>query len=178
LYPLVSKSSIKTTKKLAKTVRKRFRSKRLLKLVAGKKLRNSVADSLKAAGKKRGVVGIVAAGLGSAGLALDADDWITELRNDAQNLVPLIRDWSGEKYTDIDCKTILIVAGAIAYFVSPIDIVPDWLPAIDEIDDIAILLLAMHAVRQEVHRYREWKDGVGVEDASDSRTGGDVLEAA
>ncbi len=37
----------------------------------------------------------------------------------------------------------LIVAGAIAYIVMPIDLIPDFIPFFGEIDDLYILLLAL-----------------------------------
>jgi uncharacterized membrane protein YkvA (DUF1232 family) len=37
----------------------------------------------------------------------------------------------------------LIVAGAIAYIVMPIDLIPDFIPFFGEIDDLYILILAL-----------------------------------
>ena len=37
----------------------------------------------------------------------------------------------------------LIVAGAIAYIVMPIDLIPDFIPFFGEIDDVYILILAL-----------------------------------
>jgi uncharacterized membrane protein YkvA (DUF1232 family) len=37
----------------------------------------------------------------------------------------------------------LVVAGAIAYIVSPIDLVPDFIPFLGEVDDVYLLVLAL-----------------------------------
>ena len=37
----------------------------------------------------------------------------------------------------------LLVAGAIAYIVMPIDVIPDFIPFIGEVDDVFILVLAL-----------------------------------
>ena len=37
----------------------------------------------------------------------------------------------------------LLVAGAIAYIVMPLDIIPDFIPFIGEVDDVFILVLAL-----------------------------------
>jgi uncharacterized membrane protein YkvA (DUF1232 family) len=40
----------------------------------------------------------------------------------------------------------LIPAAAIIYFLSPIDLIPDWaLPGLGEVDDVVVLLLALKA---------------------------------
>jgi uncharacterized membrane protein YkvA (DUF1232 family) len=37
----------------------------------------------------------------------------------------------------------LLVAGAMAYIVMPIDLIPDFIPFIGEVDDVFILVLAL-----------------------------------
>src|SRR5438067_1817062 len=37
----------------------------------------------------------------------------------------------------------LLVAGAIAYIVAPIDLIPDYLPFIGEVDDVFLLVMAL-----------------------------------
>ena len=47
----------------------------------------------------------------------------------------------------------LLVAGAIAYIVSPIDLIPDFIPFFGEIDDLFILVLALqHLVNRAGRR--------------------------
>lgn len=44
----------------------------------------------------------------------------------------------------------MIVAGTILYLVTPIDIVPDFVPGLGQLDDILIVLLAMHSILNRV----------------------------
>lgn len=37
----------------------------------------------------------------------------------------------------------LIVAGAIAYIVAPVDLIPDWIPFLGEVDDVFLLITAL-----------------------------------
>lgn len=50
--------------------------------------------------------------------------------------------------TSIKDKT--LIASALAYFVSPIDIIPDFLPGIGYTDDLVILLFVLKTVRDNV----------------------------
>ena len=47
-------------------------------------------------------------------------------------------------------KDKVLIASALAYFVSPIDIIPDGIPAIGFADDLVILLFVLKTVRDNV----------------------------
>lgn len=44
----------------------------------------------------------------------------------------------------------LILGGTILYLVSPIDIVPDFAPGLGQLDDIVIVILALHSILNRV----------------------------
>ena len=56
--------------------------------------------------------------------------------------------------TPLRAKTILI--GALAYFILPLDVVPDFVLGLGFTDDMAVLLVAVNAVRTHLHqRHRD-----------------------
>ena len=46
----------------------------------------------------------------------------------------------------------LLVAGAIAYIVMPIDLIPDFIPFLGEVDDVYLLVLALRRLMQNAGR--------------------------
>ena len=50
-------------------------------------------------------------------------------------MVSLLKNYYKKEYTDIPIGTILAIISALLYFVSPIDIVPDSVPALGYFDD-------------------------------------------
>lgn len=50
----------------------------------------------------------------------------------------------------VNIKTKVLVGGLLAYIASPLDIIPDFIPLIGKIDDIAIVLFAMNKIINEV----------------------------
>ncbi|MFN2384041.1 MAG: YkvA family protein [Gemmatimonadota bacterium] len=44
----------------------------------------------------------------------------------------------------------LILGGTLLYLVSPIDIVPDFVPGLGQLDDVVIALLALHSILNRV----------------------------
>lgn len=47
-------------------------------------------------------------------------------------------------------KSKLILGGTLLYLVSPIDIVPDFVPGLGQLDDVIIVLLALHSILNRV----------------------------
>ncbi|MCM0646976.1 YkvA family protein [Clostridium swellfunianum] len=50
----------------------------------------------------------------------------------------------------VQIKTKLLVGGLIAYIASPIDLLPDFIPMIGKIDDVAVVFFAMNKIINEV----------------------------
>jgi uncharacterized membrane protein YkvA (DUF1232 family) len=72
-------------------------------------------------------------------------------------LYSLIKDyWKGE-YRDVSPWSILVFIAGIVYVISPIDIIPDFLPFVGQIDDAIILVLCMYFLEKDLHKYKEWK---------------------
>jgi uncharacterized membrane protein YkvA (DUF1232 family) len=47
-------------------------------------------------------------------------------------------------------KSKLILGATIVYLVSPIDVVPDFLPGVGQLDDVIVALLALHSILNRV----------------------------
>ena len=43
---------------------------------------------------------------------------------------------------------------ALGYFVSPIDLIPDFIPAIGHVDDAMVVAYVVHKISEEIVRYR------------------------
>jgi len=53
--------------------------------------------------------------------------------------------------------SILVFFAGIIYVISPIDIIPDFLPLVGQIDDAIILVLCMYFLEKDLYKYKEWK---------------------
>ena len=50
----------------------------------------------------------------------------------------------------------IAIAGALAYVVLPIDIIPDFIPGVGFIDDIFVVGIVMKSISDEIERYKSY----------------------
>lgn len=74
-----------------------------------------------------------------------------------QLLVELVRAYSKGDYRHVAKSTIITVIAAILYFVSPIDLVPDFLVGLGIIDDAAVIGYTIKKISAELDEFNKWK---------------------
>ena len=84
---------------------------------------------------------------------------LARLFQDLKLLLPLIKDYWRGTYRQVSIKSILIFAAGLAYIISPIDLIPDYLIGLGQIDDVAILGLSLYFLEKDLLKYKQWKDG-------------------
>jgi uncharacterized membrane protein YkvA (DUF1232 family) len=80
---------------------------------------------------------------------------------DLKLLIPLIRDYWKGTYRDVSAKSIIVFIVALAYIISPIDVIPDYILGLGQIDDAAILGLSLYFLEKDIMKYKDWKDREG-----------------
>lgn len=73
-------------------------------------------------------------------------------------LFAVSKDFVNGNYTEIPKRSIIAILGGLIYFLSPIDVVPDFVPLLGFIDDIFILNLVYKQVLKDLEKYKAWKD--------------------
>lgn len=84
---------------------------------------------------------------------------IGHLWYDLPLLIRLLRAWKHGSYPGLSTRTLMIVAGALLYVLSPVDLVPDFLPGLGVIDDLAVLALVLQSLAHDLAAFRTWEQG-------------------
>lgn len=87
-------------------------------------------------------------------------EFINKIWDRIHLLFSLVKDWSNGSYKNISKSAVLAIVGGILYFVSPVDVIPDWLLGLGLVDDAAVLGLLINQMDKELTRYKEWKKNI------------------
>lgn len=68
-----------------------------------------------------------------------------------------LRDFRNGAYRDIPWGSIALAAAALAYVISPLDLIPDFLIPLGWTDDLVVLALVWRSVKADLRAYCTWK---------------------
>ncbi len=78
-------------------------------------------------------------------------------------LVSMLIHYLKKDYTDLPTKTVLTIALAVAYFISPVDIVLDAIPFLGVADDAAVTAVVWSTLQDDIKKYLEWAKENGID---------------
>lgn len=61
------------------------------------------------------------------------------------------------KYTSFSIKSILLMIAGIVYFVTPIDLIPDFIPALGFTDDITVVFFIYRSLSEDIEMFESWE---------------------
>lgn len=79
-------------------------------------------------------------------------------KEDLRLLRSLCVAWFKGEYRQVSAQALLMVVGALLYFISPLDAVPDWLVGVGFLDDLAVLAWVMRTWKHELEAFKAWRD--------------------
>jgi len=77
--------------------------------------------------------------------------------DDVCDVFSLLKDRVTGVYTETPWSTIAALTGALLYVLSPLDLIPDFIPLAGFVDDAAVFAFVLTFAQGDLVRYREWK---------------------
>ena len=96
--------------------------------------------------------------LAKAGEDTSLKGMATGLVESVQRLVRLVKAYAGGTYRGVDKSNMVLVVAAILYFLSPIDIIPDYIPVVGLLDDITLITWIITTLGEELDRFEAYED--------------------
>lgn len=72
-------------------------------------------------------------------------------------IIRMIKSIMGKSGYKPQFKNIILPGLVLLYLISPLDIIPDWLPVIGVFDDLALLAFAIPMLIAEAEKFVQWE---------------------
>jgi len=87
----------------------------------------------------------------------ESTEYFYKFQDNLIALVRMMRAWLKGDYQNISTKSIIAVVAALLYFVNPLDLIPDFIPIIGQIDDVFIVGYLIKTLNKELERFMAWE---------------------
>jgi uncharacterized membrane protein YkvA (DUF1232 family) len=75
-------------------------------------------------------------------------------------LLRMLRAYINGNYRQIPFKSLLMIIGALIYFLMPLDLIPDFIPVTGLADDISIIFLVFTSINEDINAFLEFEKSV------------------
>jgi uncharacterized membrane protein YkvA (DUF1232 family) len=76
---------------------------------------------------------------------------------DLRTMMRLLLRWVDRSYRQVSWTPLLLIVGALLYFITPLDLIPDALGALGFVDDVTVITTVVQRLRGELERFRTWE---------------------
>lgn len=78
------------------------------------------------------------------------------VRDQILTLGKLLKFYASGRYREVDLKNLVVILASFLYFLSPIDLIPDFLPVLGFTDDVALISFVFVSVTDEIAKFEKW----------------------
>lgn len=82
---------------------------------------------------------------------------LKEYYQDFKDVFSLFKDYYKGNYREVPWLVIASIGGTLLYVLSPIDLIPDFIPIFGYLDDAAVFAFCLKFIKVDLERYQEWK---------------------
>lgn len=82
---------------------------------------------------------------------------LEEIKDNMKEAFNYVSDVFSGRYRDYSMTALITLVAGMVYVVSPIDIIPDFIPVVGFTDDITVFLFVLKSINDELEKYRKSK---------------------
>lgn len=83
---------------------------------------------------------------------------LKELKSKLEILMRMAQSHLSGKYKSFPVSSIVLIVFALVYFITPIDLIPDFIPALGFTDDASVVFLVVKKLSRDIERFRQWEE--------------------
>ncbi len=81
----------------------------------------------------------------------------SKLTDRVKIIIRMIKAYVNGTYKTLPWKSLMLLVAALFYFVTPLDLIPDFIPVTGMIDDFTVILWVFRGLRKEIDAFTVWE---------------------
>lgn len=86
---------------------------------------------------------------------------INKVYQDILLFIQIVKAYIAREYREIHVGSVIAIFAALIYFLSPIDIIFDYIPGVGYVDDMFVIGLVLKQLDSDLKKFRIWKESKG-----------------
>lgn len=86
------------------------------------------------------------------------EGYISKVWAEIQCMFRAVGAWVKGEYKDMPKSSLIAIVATLLYFVSPLDVLPDFIPLSGFLDDATVIGFAATQISKDLARFRAWEE--------------------
>lgn len=83
--------------------------------------------------------------------------FFTSLKDNADDIRRLAKSYFDGRYRQVPWASVVKAVLGMLYFVSFVDVIPDFIPALGLLDDFVVIAWVVNAIRDDLDKFKAWE---------------------
>ncbi|MFY0650513.1 MAG: DUF1232 domain-containing protein [Cyclobacteriaceae bacterium] len=88
---------------------------------------------------------------------IESNEKLRDLVDQTKLMIRMVKAQFSGEYNEFPVKSIVMVVGALIYFITPLDFIPDFIPALGLTDDAALVYWVYKNIQEDIEKFRQWE---------------------
>ncbi|WP_421764465.1 YkvA family protein [Ekhidna sp.] len=83
---------------------------------------------------------------------------LQEFKSKLEILMRMFQAHLSREYRAFPISTIILIVFALVYFITPTDLIPDFIPAVGFTDDASVVFLIVKKLNRDIKKFHRWEE--------------------